>query len=294
MGVVLIGNGLLRTSVDSSCDKIIDDAKKASGCAINNDILKGLPFPQRIVVASKDNVNEDVKRIARELDVQSNNDKLNDLIREVMTIPTDTIISTNYSFEIEKCVYGKFTRNMHWEKRGWTKDEISNKEKKTHLYEYISLELDQYNKKIWHIHGNAHCPSAIVFGHYYYGKLISEIIHYVAQFIKNYKTAQKKGYSYEKKSWVDCFLLEDVYIFGFGLDISEIDLWWLICCKKRNFPETKVFYYTDYLEQNKEKLTLLEAYGVDIIFKSKSDGYDSYYRDVISDIHNKIRDKEGK
>ncbi|MCR5148159.1 MAG: hypothetical protein K6C35_04230 [Eubacterium sp.] len=142
MGIVVVGNGLLRTSIDCSCNEIIKKSKGKNNCIISDEICDKLTFPQRIVVASNDNVDEEVKRIAKEVEGYKNDDKLNSLIRELLLIPTETILTTNYSFEIEKCVYGDFSKCFHWSKRRWTKKIITPKEKQFNLYEYNFIEQE--------------------------------------------------------------------------------------------------------------------------------------------------------
>ena len=58
-------------------------------------------------------------------------------------------------------------------------------------------------------------------------------------------------------------MLGDVYMVGLGLDISEMDLWWLISCKKLHFPETKVVLFKPDIKPT-EKL-LAGAYNVEVI-----------------------------
>lgn len=68
-------------------------------------------------------------------------------------------------------------------------------------------------------------------------------------------------------SWIDAFILGDVHILGFGYNVSEFDLWWLLDRKMREKAQkgTTHFYYYD--EETKtadvrDKLNLLQCYGV--------------------------------
>jgi hypothetical protein len=75
-------------------------------------------------------------------------------------------------------------------------------------------------------------------------------------------------------SWIDLFLRDDVTIFGFGLDYSEIDIWWIIMYKekmkslqKKNFGKTKYIYYyknESDLKKNNDKLEMLRSIGVEV------------------------------
>ena len=76
--------------------------------------------------------------------------------------------------------------------------------------------LQTYNRfpgssqEIWHIHGEARKPNSIVLGHLYYGNLLTRCSGYL------YGDAGcEEG---EVFSWVDAFMLGDVYTLGFGYD----------------------------------------------------------------------------
>lgn len=134
-------------------------------------------------------------------------------------------------------------------------------------------------------------------GNYYYGKLLSEIQTYTSGFIKRYKTLKKQGLEITEQSWVDSFLAKNVHILGFGLDLSEADIWWLICCKKRNFPDTKIYFYVPKDKKHplgKAKEALLRSYNVVIVDDIPFDGeYERFYHKAIERIESEIQ-KGGK
>lgn len=126
--------------------------------------------------------------------------------------------------------------------------------------------------------------NSMVFGQYDYGKLLSEVSNRSKKTIADYKTAITKKKNMIPASWVDYFLMGDVYCFGFGLDISESDIWWLLACKKIHFPDSKFFYY-DPGEIEGRKRLLLECYGAEIIEgKEKKPDYIKYYEKVCEEI----------
>ena len=92
----------------------------------------------------------------------------------------------------------------------------------------------------------------------------------------------------EYKSWVDHFMLDDLYILGFGMDLSEADLWWLLCCKKRHFPEKENFLFIPKKDLSDEKGLLLKTYGVNVITDKVID-YKEYYRKTVNEIDKMIR-----
>ena len=55
-----------------------------------------------------------------------------------------------------------------------------------------------------------------------------------------------------------------------------MDLWWLINCKKRHFPDRKTILYKPDIKPE-EKL-LAEAYGVEVVQDSFNGDYQTYYQ----------------
>ena len=82
---------------------------------------------------------------------------------------------------------------------------------------------------------------------------------------------------------MDYFMLGNIHIVGLGMSLSEMDLWWLINCKKRNFPGTTVTLYKPDIQT--EEALLAEAYGVTV----KTDGFDGNYRAYYSDLCNRLK-----
>ena len=82
------------------------------------------------------------------------------------------------------------------------------------------------------------------------------------------------------KSWIDKFILDDVYFLGFGLDYSEIDLWWLLQRKHRQPNRGRTIFIDpkDLGRGSKEKTELLNVmsvenqdFGFDLTAKSKKE-----------------------
>jgi len=97
-------------------------------------------------------------------------------------------------------------------------------------------------------------------------------------------------------SWVDLFVMTDVYILGLSLDYTEIDLWWLRIFKERlknesRFHSGKTMYYCFYphiLDKKEEaKLSLLESFGINVIKKDGGKSYENVW-DAYDDFINKF------
>ena len=81
------------------------------------------------------------------------------------------------------------------------------------------------------------------------------------------------------------FLMGDVHILGFGMDPAEFELWWLACCKQRNFPDSKTFFYTRGVDP--EQALLMRAYGIEII-PCEAENYPDFYRIALDEIRKRM------
>ena len=107
------------------------------------------------------------------------------------------------------------------------------------------------------------------------------------------ESARKAGGIFYPRSWVDYYLIGDLYIAGFGQDFSESDIWYLSCTKKRHFPTAKTCYYTPVSPSGRKDLrdeekAMLEAYGIEVrerpIDEDSPDRYVRYYENVIAEL----------
>ena len=287
--VLLIGNGInlsFKSGIDSWKD-IIKAELADSGSPLSYEQIRDMPAPMQIVVATGDHVNVRMKDLAGKLAKIEPPEEQKAFIREMLDCRPDAILTTNYSLEIEKSVIDPFTRPRCYQ-YGRQSHEATKKQDDLGIFRCTELPYgnDPY---LWHIHGTCLKPASLVMGHYYYGSLIHEAAAYIPQFMRIYKGKQSGGAEYSPASWIDYFLLGDVHVIGLQMDISESDLWWLICCKKRNFPETKICYYTLKKEITAKEL-LMQSYGVAIICGEdlgiKKDEYLNLYRRTFNHIKN--------
>ena len=283
--IVLLGNGICRCLGMNSCDDIIEQIRKENNPEVNPNIMNKLQFPQKIVVATNDRVDENMQRLTKDMLESTYSEKDIGFLKQLIMNSPDVILTANYSTELEKAAYGKFTRYTYNQNTTIVAD-LRNSAEELGLNRYIPLMAGQNEKQLWHIHGNAMKPKSIVMGHYYYGKLLREIQEYIPKLMRRYHSAKHSNeHIMQIKSWVDYFMLCDVHIIGFSMDLAEVDLWWLLCCKKRHFPDSKVYFYEPdgkYIFQSEKEL-LMKAYGVKIITEEEFTGdYREFYLKSIS------------
>ena len=256
--MLLMGNGLCRAYDGISWDRLLDEIKdkEAFPQPAENYIL---PMPLKAAMLANNRLSRKLREIVAEGDTGDmrqdkttwksfvhTTDKMREQIRRLVNCGFDYVLTTNYSYEIEAALLGeenltpkKIAGLMHFH-------EVNNPQTQFLINTFNRVKDTQ----IWHIHGEARKPGSMILGHYYYGKLLRRCVArldgtkeisedkkpaYVGKekdFSRNFKQKrpQKIG------SWIDAFVLGDVYILGFGMDFSEADLWWLIEYK-RNHPE---------------------------------------------------------
>lgn len=276
--VLLVGNGLnLAFDDKTKTEKIIENEwkKHYSSDADKSHPIWDLPFPMQITAATRNHVQSCMTALARTFKASTIEAAQEKLIKEIIDTPFDTILSTNYSLEFEKSTISDYTDGKAKKRYKITNTQTTAQQQ---LGIFQCTELP-YGRKpsLWHIHGTALRKSSMVMGHHYYGKLLTEVTKRADEVNKQYKASQTRSNSYYPLSWIDYFLIGDVYIFGFGLDTSEADIWWLLSYKKSTFTDTNVYLYKPYI-QEKEKL-LLDCYNVNtpsIPINKKEDGKDDY------------------
>lgn len=284
-GVLFVGNGINRAFDQSSWKQLINSVHKKYGTENLYQEKSSLPMPMQIIVATGDRVNEAMQEIAGDMNFQISEEQ-KAFLDEILKLPVSNIITTNYTFELEQAAGIKSSVYSYRKARAFTK-ECTEKDKQFNLFKYYNLENS--DKKIWHIHGDISTPSSIIMGNYYYGKLLREIEDYIPSFMRRYAYSRKNGTELTEYSWVDSFLTKNVYMMGFGLDFNESDIWWLICCKKRHFPDTKVYFYQPAEDITAEQKLMLDAYDVEIIHDLKHQSYTEFYIQSIKDITSKLK-----
>ena len=273
--VLLIGNGINRAFNFLSWGDLLKDIALPEKRELK---LDNVPAPLQAVILTNDTVDSRLKEVSQKLvDMKSSSDEER-LLSKTVELPFDAILTANYTYELEKAICHDFKLTSG---RASKYRKVSNDEKneflRNNLYTYF--ELPNCSKPIWHIHGEAGKVKTMILGHYYYGKMLSSMHSYLPMLISRYKSAQSKQITFEYRSWVDYFLIGNVTIIGLGLDLSELDLWWLINAKKRRFPDTKITFYKPDITSEEELLA--EAYSVTVVKDGFDGDYKKYYEKLI-------------
>ena len=168
------------------------------------------------------------------------------------------------------------------------------------IHGFNRLKKDGVAQDIWHIHGESRRTSSLILTHDEYARLINQILLYNQERKKDYLDYENEIHF---KSWIDYFILGDLYILGQGLDFSEFDLWWLLNRRLRenNVETGKVVFYEPKTKWTETKVSVLQTLDVEcehcgITIEPNCPKADVFYKDfyiqAISDIRRRMSDRK--
>jgi hypothetical protein len=207
-----------------------------------------------------------------------------DVHRQLVRLPVTNILTTNYDFCLETALQpGVEPKLADW----------GTQEKR---YCLMFRRRAGPNKYVFHIHGEVARPESIMLGHEAYVESCSNIRRFSNMHSRgekgdweagkgNYypaigwlraKFREGRGTLNPQKphSWVDLFMLRDVHIVGFGLEFTEVDIWYLISYKARLKLQREVpnalktsrivfHYFADHETKHLARVGLLKSLGVE-------------------------------
>lgn len=285
--ILMLGNGINRAFNSDSWDDLLNSVDVRDEKYDIRDYK--CPETLKAILVTKDNVDKALKEQKDRLGNLGTEKPAaqTQLLRRLLSIGFHSILTTNYSYELETAALGENKINESTLKRIQTHtDEVGRCESFFMLHTYNSVTYNNIPQRIFHIHGEARKPNSMILGAYYYGLLLGKIL----EVNKKRANAYANG-NFVIKSWTDAFIIGDVYILGFGFGFSESDMWWLINRKKRE-PGAghTVFYEMDPPERiNRAKIDLLRLMNVEIVCLHRSD-WKQTYADAVSDIEKRTKE----
>lgn len=232
--VLIVGNGVLREVNGISWDKLLEDI---SCLEDKNDLLgklrdnKEIPYSikSQVMMQTDDKERRDKYSDYLQEDYLKYYQKENPYIEKLLNIKCDTILTTNYTYEIENVLCPSFYSFSNDKKCKYlnttNKKEAARKTPKNMSEYYHFKHSSGDDKYIWHIHGETRKKSSLVLTNDEYGRLVRDILNV------NHDNKNKYASFPENiliNTWIDYFMIADIYVLGFGLDFSEIDIWWLL------------------------------------------------------------------
>ena len=272
--VLLLGNGINRAYGYASWGDLIESISTTKLSDAEKESMTNVPYPLQPVIMTGDHLGTQMKLISAQLAALRAPEAEESALRAFASLPADAILTANYTYELEKALDPKF-KSIPGRKCKERKLVYSDSGKYNAQQLHSCFVIEDY-PPVWHIHGEAARHNTMVLGHYYYGKLLAKMQQYVASLMARYRARTSRLQGIEMRSWLDYFLLGDVHIVGLGMALSELDLWWLVNCKKRHFPDRTVTLYKPDIRPE-EKL-LAEAYGVRVNTAGFTGDYKAYYQ----------------
>lgn len=211
--------------------------------------------------------------IKKEIQQKLMNIDISTLYEKLYELGVENYVTTNYDFSLESIF-----EEHHYKK------EFKKQETLYSIRTHIKMKNDEQVVKIWHIHGDIERVASITLGLDQYCGTIGKIDAYLkgnyfykeANIEKKLKSMQNKLLGkdpFDSVSWIELFYNTDVHIVGFGLDYSEIDIWWILNKRQRDnavklLPIENTIYYYDIIPQNdnqQAKHDLLKTFGVKLV-----------------------------
>ncbi len=237
--VLLLGNGIPRAFYEGGTwsdliEQYIKDPSVFSAEPTSDKYC--LPLPLKAEMLSNNKLASRIKKYPQIASLPKKKNHDHKFLQELFKLDFDYFLTTNYTYEVECALLGKYElkdediKNM--------KMEITNK--KDALISRFNRVTDLNGKSydIWHIHGEPVNFRNITLGNEEYGKQIGRYDSWICKRKKEILPNQ----SFEIRSWVDAFLVGDVYILGLGMDFAETDLWWLLQQKTKTTKNIKNFW----------------------------------------------------
>jgi hypothetical protein len=309
---ILFGNGLNYLSDDQiSWNDLLNKIKGTN--QFDSISLPNTMIYEKIMLHKHFNPNESIRNtesnLKNEIADILKKQKTNQFYDKLLNLKFDNYLTTNYDFALNDSFKTKSKNN--WIKNNSTEG-IYSIRRNTSFFDSKNNE----HCKIWNIHGEVSNPKSIMLGLDHYCGSIGKIDGYLKGNYE-YQVENKKHQTipikekintneFDNVSWVELFFITNLHIIGFGLDYSEIDLWWIINkrarLKKEVSIQNKIKFYVSPLEkllkpqrdygkyiQEKNKRELLKSFDVEIIevpidvslFDKK---YKVQYQDIIDRI----------
>lgn len=296
--VLLLGNGLNLSAGAAKWSELLKKINTNSRYRIEEGNPDKIPYPLLAVLATDDHINNAVNEDeTHEWFCGCNQEEIENIhepLQSILDSGFDEILTTNYSYELERTADQTIAREGgNCKKMMRHTDAVKTADRKYMLHTFNETVCNGRINRIWHIHGEARKPDSIILGHYYYGMLLRKYQEELEKRGNRQYDRQCKGLPPIMDSWVDAFIMGDVYVMGFGFDFSEFDLWWLLNRKKREKASHGKVYYYEPSYGNETKHMLLESYGAEIRclgYRQKTVDYLSFYRDAVADIRKQMEE----
>ena len=301
--VLLLGNGLYRSYGEDSWKEFLDSISQRTDLQGDLDTDYKAPMFLKSQLITKRGIKSALEKTDKKFFGTLENDDLRKTLRILLSTGFDDIITTNYDYRLEIAATQKETITKSFlDNHAHNIEEGKRVEPKYLIKSYQSIDYSGVNNRIWHVHGESKKQDSMILSLNYYSRLLARIIKCSEEAKNRYVSSQKKSVTPAIKSWIDSFILGDVYVLGFGFDYSEIDLWWLLERKSNEKANHgKLYFYepvSNHVSEYNEKCQLLKLFGAkpdnlgyDVSGKSENEKkkiYSDFYLKAIDSIRQEV------
>ncbi len=283
--VLLLGNGMLKLGDNAtSWDELLSGISTRD----DNPDVKKVPYAMQPEALCGTDVEDIQRRVAKKIETAPS---IHPLLQEILSLPFDAILTTNYTYEIEAELSKKpFTPSSR--KKAFTA--LDGNIKVNHnTFVCNAVETpDGRAIPVFHIHGEKERKHSMVLSYYSYAKSLSLLTKYNKELANKLLEEQTNKTDHMCKCWLDYFILGNVWSVGFGLDVSEFDVWWAIERKARETAKHGTFkaYFAEKEKDDCPQKILLDSMNCEYKFYPvENDCYQAMYRKVIDDIKSEFK-----
>lgn len=282
--VLLLGNGILRLSGGGNWDDLLRDIEPEPRKV--RDLSK-VPYAMQPEAICGVDVEEVQRRTASA--IKDNQSDPQDILRRLVSIPFDAILTTNYTYEIETALTGREWSEKDRRKSFLALDGNSHVRNNTCVCNLV-CSSEGRTVPVFHIHGERMRKHSLVLSYYSYANAVSRLITLNKKRGNDYQERQEAYESIRVLSWLDYFLLGDVYAVGFGFDPSEFDVWWAIERKTREKANHGMLHaiMTEETIEDKPQKVLFESMKVDLRHEPPAGEYPAAYEKILIHLQKEV------
>ncbi len=278
--VLLLGNGMLKLGDKStSWDELLDSISTWD----DKPNVKRIPYAMQPEALCGTDAEDIQRRVAEKIETAP---AIHSLLQEILSLPFDAILTTNYTYEIEAELSKKPFTSYARKKAFIALDGNAKANHNTFVCNAIETS-DGRIVPVFHIHGEKERKHSMVLSYYSYAKSLSLLTKYNKDLENKLFESQDNKTNHRCKCWLDYFLLGNVWSVGFGLDVSEFDVWWAIERKSRERADHGFFkaYFDGVEKDDCPQKILLDAMKCKYRFYPvKKKYYQAMYKKIIEDI----------
>ena len=280
--VLFLGNGVLRLSQGTSWSDLLSLIKLPDR---EMPDIKDIPLAMQPEAIRGTDVEEVQRLIATNIGSQVPHE----ILKELVFMDFDAIITTNYTYEIEDALLGGKWSDSKRKSSHTTLYGSSHVRHNTYKCNLIK-DINGREIPVFHIHGELSRKHSMVLSYYSYADAVYHLIEMNKRRQNEYEEHQKDNVPLTVQGWLDYFLLGEVFAIGFGFDLSEFDIWWAAERKNREKANNgRLHAYMISSEKNTAQSVMFSIMGIDERYLPVTDNkYEMAYKAVIDEIKSVI------